>query len=82
MRPRTHNAVRLIAVVLNIPTALWGIQYWLAAAQTPLRFWDYKVPLLIAFSLAPVFALVAIMGKSDATRDNSNRPSTGGRWQV
>jgi hypothetical protein len=64
MTTRTHDAVCLVAVILNIPAGIWGLQYWCSLARTPLHVWNYQALILVWLSLAPLFVIVAIMEKA------------------
>ena len=63
MTVRTHDAIRLIAVILNIPMCVLSLMSIAALVETPWRVWDAKAAFVGVVSLAPIFALVAIMAK-------------------
>ena len=70
MTTRTHDVVRLIAVVLNIPATVVGLYYAVALVEAPFRrWWSFEAAITICLSLPPVFALIAIMGKSAPERN-------------
>ena len=72
MTVRAHNVVVLTAIILNLGMAIWSLQYWYVLATSPMNLRDYKTWLLVWWSLAPVFALIALLAKPASATARSN----------
>jgi hypothetical protein len=63
MTIRIHDYIRLVAVILNIAAMVTSVLEWVSLSRAPLSAWNVYATYLLAISLAPPFALVAIMVK-------------------